>query len=212
MVFIIRNTEELSRPDTSAKVVKARDFWAYKQAEDAVAEGMRRHEEIIDSAQAAYVAEQQRGYREGTETAKLEQTGNMIEIVGHTVEYFSKIENKMVDLVLDAVRRIVSDFDDRERIITVVRNSLVLVRSQKHLILRVHPSQVEAVRSQLGSLQESYPTIALIEVVGDSSRKIDECQVESDIGTVEASMSGQLDTLRETFRNVFGAQAGTLGG
>lgn len=206
MDFFIRDSSSLSKPDLASKVIKARDFWACKQAEQAVADAMRRHSEIVGSAQAAYVAEQERGYREGTETAKLRQTDDMIRIVGKTVEYFSGVEEKIAELVLDAVRRIVSDFNDRERVLTVVRNALSLVRSQKHLTVRVHPSQVEAVRSYLGNLQESYPTIALIDVVGDSNRKIDECLVESEIGTVEASMSGQLETLKETFKNVFGSR------
>ncbi|MGI4847212.1 MAG: HrpE/YscL family type III secretion apparatus protein [Janthinobacterium lividum] len=206
MDFFLRGDASLSKPDLSSKVIKARDFWAYKQAEQAISDAMRRHGEIVGSAQAAYVAEQERGFREGTETAKLRQTDDMIRIVGKTVEYFSGVEEKMAELVLDAVRRIVSDFNDRERVLTVVRNALGLVRTQKHLTVRVHPSQVEAVRSHLGNLQESYPTIALIEVMGDASRKIDECLVESEIGTVEASMSGQLETLRETFKSVFGSR------
>ena len=206
MVFIVRGPAPLSRPDTGKKVIKAADFWAFKQAEDAVADGMRRHDEIIRDAQAAFLAEQQRGYRAGTEAARLEQAGNMMEIVGHTVEYFAKIECQMVDLVLDAVRRIVTDYDDRQQVLAVVRNSLALMRSQKHLTLRVHPDQVEVIRSQLDQLRENSPAINLIDVVEDCERKLDECIIESDIGRVEASMSGQLETLRATFAKVFGGQ------
>lgn len=206
MVFIVRSPSPLSRPDTSKKVVKAADFWAFKQAEDVVAEGMRRHDEIVRESKVAFDAEKQRGYREGAEAARLEQAANMIEIVGHTVEYFAKIEIQMTELVLDAVRRIVTDYDDRQQVLAVVRNSLALVRSQKHLTLRVNPEQMDVIRSQLDQLRETYPTISLIDVVGDSERKLDECIVESEIGSIEASMSGQLKTLRDTFTKVFGGQ------
>jgi len=205
MVFIVRRPAPIRQPDTRKKVIKANDFWAYMEAEEVIADGQRQHDDIIRLAKDAFLQEQQRGYRDGTEAAKLEQAGNMMEIVGNTVEYFARIETQMVELVLDAVKRIVTDFDDRERVITVVRNSLSMVRSQKHLTLRVHPAQVANVHAQLEDLRAIYPNITMIDVIGDEQRKLDECVVESDIGSIEASMSGQLDTLRETFRKVFGA-------
>jgi type III secretion protein L len=121
------------------------------------------------------------------------------------VDYFSKIEVQMVDLVMDAVRRIVADFDERDKVAMVVRNALLLVRSQKHISIRVHPSQVEICQQQIKFLLSTFPAIEQIEVVGDLQLAEDACILESDIGQVEASVSGQLNALRETFSNVFSA-------
>jgi type III secretion protein L len=127
----------------------------------------------------------------------------MVEIVNQTVEYFGKVETQMVDLVLDAVRKVVSDFDDRQRVTTVVKNCLDLVRSQKHLSLNVHPSQVEYMRGQIGELQKVYPSITHIEVHPDAKLAMDACVVESEIGIVEASLEGQVEMLREALSVVF---------
>ncbi len=43
----------------------------------------------------------------------------------------------MTQLVLQAMRRIVADFDDRQRVITVVKSALAAVRNQKQITLRV---------------------------------------------------------------------------
>jgi type III secretion protein L len=202
-VFIIRDYADLSRPEIAGKIIKAKDFWAFKDAERALADALSKQQEIISAAEDAYEAERKRGYAEGNEEARLEQSGNMVEIVSQTVEYFGKVETQMVDLVLDAVRKVVSDFDDRQRVTTVVKNCLDLVRSQKQLALSVHPSQVDYLRSQIGELQKIYPSISHIDVHPDAKLAMDACVVESDIGIVEASLAGQVEMLRDALSVVF---------
>lgn len=197
-MFIVRDQGALSRLDMGRKLVKARDFWAFKDAQGALAEAMHEKERILQSAQDAYRRESERGYAEGKESALLKQSGSMIELVTQTVDYFGKVEAEMVDLVLDAVRKVVSDFDDRQRLTTVVKNCLDLVRSQKQLSISVHPSQVAFLRGQVDALQEVYPSLAQIDVHPDPRLALDACVVESDIGVVEASLSGQVEVLRET--------------
>jgi type III secretion protein L len=206
-VFFIRDYAELSRPDAAGKVIKAKDFWAFKDAERALAEALQKKRQIITSAERAYQAEKQRGYAEGSEEAKLEQSGNMVEIVSQTVEYFGKVETQMVDLVLDAVRKVVNDFDDRQRVSTVVKNCFDLLRNQKQLSLNVHPSQVDYMRGQVEELQRIYPAISHIDVHPDNKLALDACVVESEIGIVEASLAGQVETLRQALSGVFAQPA-----
>ncbi len=210
MVFIHRADQELSRPEAQGKVIKAQDFWTYRKARQAMAEGVARRDKIIGAALSAFEAEQKRGYREGREAARLEQTANMIEIIGQTVDYFAKVEAQMVDLVMDAVRRIANDFDDREKVIKVVRNSLALVRNQKHITVKVNPSRLDELRANTRSLEDAYPGIENIEVMADPGIAEDACVIESDIGQVEASMSGQIEALRTTFERVFGSGRSTI--
>jgi type III secretion protein L len=202
VVFIVRDAKELSRPDPAAKLIKARDFWVFKDAERALADAHDEKRRILRSARDAYEAERERGYAEGNEAARLQQSGRMIEIVNQTVDYFTRLEADMVELVLDAVRKVVSDFDDRQRLTTVVKNCLDLLRHQKQLSLSVHPSQVAFLRSQVKALCEQYPNVAQIDVHGDSRLAIDACLVESDIGVVEASLSGQVEVLKQTLNAV----------
>lgn len=197
-MFIIRESTELSRPDAAAKLIKARDFWAFKEAERALADAQDEKERILLSARDAYEAERQRGYAEGNESARLQQSGRMMDIVNQTMGYFTRLEGDMVELVLDAVRKVVSDFDDRQRLTTVVKNCLDLLRSQKQLSLNVHPSQVAFLRGEVDALRERYPSVVQIDVHPDPRLAIDACLVESDIGVVEASLSGQVKILQET--------------
>ncbi|MDB5798411.1 MAG: Type secretion cytoplasmic protein [Paucimonas sp.] len=203
MVFIVRAESGLSCPEPQDKVIKGSDFWAFCEAREAVDQAVRRHDAIIDRAKAAYLAEQRRGYEEGNERARLEQSRKMMELVNNTVEYFARVEGEMVELVMSAMRQIVNGYDDRERVLEAVRSCLALVRSQKQLRLRVHPTQLGMVKSRLAELMSKYPGMSHVDVTSDRLLALDACAVESEIGTVEASMTAQVEVLRETLAKVF---------
>jgi type III secretion protein L len=205
MAFIIRRTQEIAQLDTVSKVIKADDFWQYQQAREMMSSAREKRDQILDAALAGFEAEQARGYRQGRDEARQEQAQKMIGVISQTVDYFSKIEAQMVDLVLDAVRRIIDDFDDREKVLKVVRNALTMVRNQRQILIRVHPVNVAEIKSQVNNLKQSFPGIEQMEVSADMSLDKDACVIESDMGQVEASMSGQMDALRTSFGRVFGA-------
>lgn len=205
MAFIIRRTQELAQLDTVSKVIKANDFWQYQQAREMMSSAREKRDHILDASLAAFEAEQGRGYRQGRDEARQEQAQKMIGVISQTVDYFSKIEAQMVDLVLDAVRRIIDDFDDREKVLKVVRNALTMVRNQRQILIRVHPVNVAEIKSQVNDLKQSFPGIEQMEVSADVSLDKDACVIESDMGQVEASMSGQMEALKASFGRVFGA-------
>jgi type III secretion protein L len=210
MVFIVRSDTAIGHPVSSGKIIRGKDFWAFREAREAVAAGEARRDAIVAAGLSAFETEQRRGFQSGLEAARLEQTSNMIEIISQTVDYFSKVEAQLVDLVLDAVRRIANDFDDREKVIKVVRNSLAIVRNQRQVLVKVNPAQVSTIREQVYALKEAFPTLENLEVAPDSTLSEDACVIESDIGRVEASMSGQIEALRSTFEKVFSATRSSL--
>ena len=140
------------RVDPAARVLRGAELAAWADAEQLLAQARARADEIIGGAQAAFEAERQRGYEEGREAALLDQAEKMIETVGRTVEYFAGVENEMVELVMSAVRKVVDGFDDREKVMVVVRNALAVVRNQKQMTLRLNPAEVDTVREQINDL------------------------------------------------------------
>lgn len=206
MVFIVRSLTDVVRPVPEGKVIRHDDFWAWRESGELLRSARDQAAAIVNDAQIHHAQERQRGYREGREAALLEQSGTMIGVVNQTHAYFGKVEGRMVDLVLDAVRKVVSDFDDKERVGTVVRNCLDLLRSQKQLSVHVHPSHAPWLRSQLDELRSQYPGIAEIGILPDPRLAADACLIESEIGVVEASLTGQMEVLRSTLAEVFSAR------
>ncbi len=188
------------------KVVPAATLRTLRRAEEAVAVACEQADLITGQAQAGYEAERQRGYQEGREEARMEQAEQMIENVARNVEYFSKVETRMVDLVMQSVRKIMADFDDRERALITVRGVLAVVRNQKHMTLRLNPQQVDLVKARLGDMLTDYPGVGYLDVVGDPRLKDDACILESEVGTVEASIATQLAALEAGFLKVLGSR------
>lgn len=187
-------------------LVRAQELAALRSAEQIVADAQAQAQAILEGAHAAFEAERQRGFQEGQEEARLEQAEQMIANVSRTVDYFAKVEGRMVDLVMQAVQRIVSDFSDDERVLITVRNVLAVVRNQKQMTLRLNPQQVEMVKARVNELLAAYPGVGYLDILADHRLPPDACILESEIGLVEASMEGQLAALRGAFQKVLGSR------
>jgi len=212
MAFILRHDQLTSRQtlavriDAGTKVVPAAAVGMFREAEQIIADARRQAEAIVASATQAYEDECKRGYDDGRKEALLEQAERMIEHVGRTVDYFSRIETRMVELVMSAVKKIVADFDDSERVLIVVRNALSVVRNQKQMTLRLHPAQVDTVRARINELLAMYPGVGYLDLLPDGRVEKDSCILESEIGLVEASIQGQLEAIQSAFSRILGSR------
>lgn len=194
------------RVDPTGMVLSAHEVRTLHSAQQAIADAIDQAAQIVAQAQAVYESEKRRGFEEGKEEARMEQAEQMIETVSRNVEYFSKVENRMVDLVMQAVQKIVNDFDDRERVLITVRNVLSVVRNQKQMTLRLNPQQIEVVRARVNDLLAAYPGVGYLDIVADSRLQPDACILESEIGLIEASTESQMTALREAFQKVLGSR------
>lgn len=203
-----RARRELSlEVDASTGIVRARDLGAYREAEEAVAAARAQAEAIVADARAAYEAERKRGWEEGTARAKREEAQRMAELVNRSDAWLARIEDSLAAAVMQAVRRIVHGYDERDRVLHSLRTALAVVRNQKQLTLRVHPDHVEHVRGHTAQLIADYPGVALLDVVGDGRLEGDACVLESEIGIVEAGSEGQLAALEAALRKARAAAA-----
>ena len=186
------------------RVVRASEIATLVEVEALLATARAQADAIVENARAAFEQERQRGYQEGLAEARMDQAERMIDTVSRTVDYFAQVEQEMVALVMGAVRKIVDGFDDEARVLTVVRNALSVVRNQKQMTLRLHPSQVEIVRGHVNELLAAYPGVGYLDILPDGRLEPAACILESEIGMVEASIEGQIAALQGAFQKVLG--------
>ena len=192
--------------DPAAKVLRGEDHAVLAEAQALLDNAHAQAQAILAGAQEAFEAERKRGYADGKQEALLDQAEKMIETVGRTVEYFAGVENEMVDLVMAAVRKVVDGFDDEEKVMVVVRNALAVVRNQKHMTLRLHPDDLETVRSRINDILAAYPGVGYLDLLADGRLEHGACILESEIGMVEASLEGQIAALRGAFQRTLGSR------
>ncbi|WP_394065631.1 HrpE/YscL family type III secretion apparatus protein [Alcaligenes sp. WGS1538] len=190
----------------STRVLRAGEYAAWVEAQALINHAQAQADQILSGAQAAFEAECQRGYEDGRQDALLSQAEKMIETVGRTVDYFANVENRMVDLVMASVRKVVDGFDDQDKVMIVVRNALAVVRNQKQITLRLHPEDLELVRGRINDILAAYPGVGYLDLVPDARLERGACILESEIGMVEASLEGQIAALRSAFERTLGSR------
>lgn len=206
MVLFVRNAASARLPDPSARVIPAADYAVWREATSLIEAAEADAAAIRAAAREAHEQERKRGYEEGLEAARMEAAEQMIANVGSTIDYYEKVEGRMIELVLQAMRRIVADYDDRERVTTVVCGALSAVRNQKQVTLRVAPDKVDLLKQSTDELLASFPGIGYVDIVADGRLSGDACIVETEIGIVEASMEGQITALGRAFTKILGSR------
>jgi type III secretion protein L len=187
-------------------VLKAPEVAVWQQSQDILAQAHAQAEHIRSQAQQAFEEEKKRGYQEGLEQAQMDQTERMIETATRTVDYFAGVEQKMVGLVMQSMRRVIADFSDTERVMAVVRSGLSVMRNQKQLTLRLAPDRVDVVKERARELLENFPGIGLLDIVADPRLKDDAAILESELGVVQASIEKQLLAIEQSFTKILGSR------
>lgn len=193
--FEVETESPLVTDEESAAVAKASDVVAAAEAEAA---------QIAEAAKRAYEDEKARGYADGVAAARAEELEEKLGLVDSAIAYMEKMELRMGELVVKALRKCVADLADRDVVIEVVRKSMqAVVRSQRQIRIKVAPPLVAAVKERLDGMLKGFPSVAFAEVVEDARLSGTACVVETDAGTVEASVDGQLAAIEKSIRRSF---------
>jgi type III secretion protein L len=188
----------------SGPVLKAGEFSTVCDARAVLEHANADAARIVEEAKAAFEAERQRGFEEGSESARLEMSAQMIEIVGNVVDYIANVEQDMIDIVAQSLEKILGEMAPGDVVVKVVRTALTALRNEKTLTLRVAPDNVTTVRERLNEILAPYPLVVDVHVVADSRLSTTGCILESDIGVVDASIEGQIAVFRQSFEKLFG--------
>jgi type III secretion protein L len=206
MVLFVRDESALGRADPAARIVPAAEHRQVLDAQAMIDVARTQAQAIVAGAQAALEAERVRGHAEGLAAAREESADQMIENVGRTIDYFEAVEERMTALVIQAMRRLVADYDDRERVAVVVRSALAAVRNLKQVTLRVPVDRLEMVQASVNQILAAYPGIGYLDLQADARLQGDACIVETEIGIVEASIDGQIEALKRAFEKILGSR------
>jgi type III secretion protein L len=205
-IRILRPTSALATADPQQLVLSPEEVQAWQDAQQLLAAARQEAERIRAEAVQAYEDEKQRGYEEGQAMARMDEAERLIENATRTVDYFAGIEQKIVALVMNAVRRIMADFDDTTRVLSVVQSGLSVMRNQKQLTLRLSPHHAATVRERAQELLERFPGVGMMDIVPDSRLKGDAAILESEMGVVEASVELQLKAIEQGFTKLLGSR------
>jgi type III secretion protein L len=186
-------------------VAVAPDSKILKRDEHAfIIEGQRildaaRHEATLIRQQAIADAEtkRQEGFQQGQEEGKAQIAEHIVECMGQSAAYFSKVEDVMVDLVMRAVRSVIGEMNQHDLIEKIVRRALESTRNENHVTVRVSPAQADWLKSRLSNIMQTFPKIQFLDVQADSRLPENGCVLETEIGVVDATLETQLKAIEK---------------
>ncbi len=187
--------KDLPAPAVGVKVVAAEDAAELARAGELIAAAQAQAKAILEKAEADYQARYEAGYADGIEMGRMENAEKMMETVLASVEFIENIENTVVSVVSQSVRKIIGELDDETRIRLIVHTALNNVRGQQKVTVRVAPRDEPVVSASLAAMTSS----SYLTVVADTRLAPDSCILESDLGVVDASLKTQLAALEHAF-------------
>jgi len=209
----------INKPDftlvSDRRLVKAADVATVHTAEEVIAAAEADAARIREEAKAAFEEEKKRGYEKGLKDGKLEIAMQKLEQLDQSVAFMESVEVKMADVVMKALKSCVMEIGDKEMVVNIVRKTMnAVIRTQRHVTLKVAPEMVAAVKERVAALRLDYPTVETFDVVEDPRLKGPACILETEAGVADASVDTQLAAIeRSLARHLSGKaeQAGMSG-
>jgi type III secretion protein L len=165
---------------------------AQQMIEAATAECRKIHEE----AQRMYDTAFGRGYESGMRKASTDWTERAVLHADTDRIACERKSERMAELVMSAVRRIVETEDTQALYKRAVRTVIKSVGEVPMLTMRVSAGEREKARLAISQVVAQLNCRTPIDVVADTAIRVGACMFESDQGTIDASLDTQLDAIR----------------
>ena len=183
------------------RLVKASEVATVKSAAEIVAAAEAEAARIREEAKVAFEEEKKRGYEKGLQDGKMEIAMMKLEQVDQSVAFMESVEQKMAEIVMKALKSCVVEIGDREMVVNIVRKTMnAVIRTQRHVTLKVAPEMVSAVKERVASLRQDYPTVESFDVVEDQRLKGPSCVLETEAGVADASVDTQFAAIERSLR------------
>ena len=190
--------------ETTGRLVKRAEAQSIAEAMDVLSAAQKEAEDVRQKAQEEFEAQRKLGYEKGLEDSKEEIAIQKLEQVEKSIDYLGSMENKIVEIVLTALKKCVAEIGDRELMVQVVQKAMQsVVRNQQQIALKVSPEMLPTVKERLNEIISKFPGVNYINLMEDSHLKGVSCIIETDAGNVEASLDNQLAAIEKTLRKCF---------
>ena len=196
--MLLINKEKFALSSDS-RLVKATAVATVSSADEIVAAAEAEAARIREEAKAAFEEEKRRGYEKGLQEGKMEIAMQKLEQVDQSVAFMESVEGKMADIVMKALKSCVEEIGDREMVVNIVRKTMnAVIRTQRHVTLKVAPEMAHVVKERVAALRNDYPTVESFDVVEDPRLKGPSCVLETEAGVADASVETQLAAIEKS--------------
>ena len=201
MGSLFRLTADTVLPPAGTRILKAAEAARLVEANALLEQARERAAALVHEAECAFARRREEGYAQGLEEGRAEHAEKLMETAMASVAFIEGMERTLVDVIGEALRKIVGEMDAEERIVLVVRNALNGLRGQQAVTLRVALDDEPAVRRDLAALLDaSGRDNGFLRLLADPRVQRGGCLLESELGVVDAGIETQLLALERALK------------
>ncbi len=190
--------------ETTGRLVKRAEAQSIADAMELLSAAQKEADAIRQQAKEEFEAQRKFGYEKGLEDSKEEIAIQKLEQVEKSIDYLSSMENRIVEIVLTALKKCVAEIGDRELMVQVIQKAMqAVVRNQQQISLKVSPEMLPTVKERLNEILSKFPGVNYINLMEDGKLKGVSCTIETDAGNVDASLDMQLAAIEKALRKCF---------
>lgn len=166
-----------------------------------------RLEQMNEEAAARIAAAEQdarvQGYVQGREQAlreaQDEMAGAIVALQQKTGQEHDRIRGEIAALALQVVRKVLGQVPVEGALTALAATAARDMVPAQTMTLVVHPDRCDAVRAQLAALADADPAQPRFDVIGDPECRDGVCRIETEFGTVDASLDAQLKRIADAW-------------
>jgi type III secretion protein L len=175
------------------------------EAKQIIAKAQEQAAQLLDDArrekETVLAESTERGY-----TAGLDQWNDALaDAWKQREDFLAKHEAELVKLAVAIARRIIGPSLEMNpgTVLQTAKEALRGVRSERRIIIKVNPSDEDALREQAASLKMLGAEMGELVIIGNPSIEPGGCIVESDLGVIDAQISTQLASIENALLRRF---------
>lgn len=150
---------------------------------------------IVAQGDAASAQARAQGLEEGRRAAREEFAAALANMAQASAHEHARVRGEIAALALEVVRKLMGALADDERLVALADTAARELLPSPALTLAVHPDQVDAVRARLAAGSQNEVAALRLEVRADPACERDACRIETEHGSIDASVAAQLDRL-----------------
>ncbi len=177
------------------KVIPAQDYLNYQRSTDLILNAKIRANTILKDLSKQCTEERIRAREEGRAIAAKEAFEVFVDMSQRAVEYLQQLEPLLVQVVIAAVEKILGSTSEEDKVRSIVSQMINKMQSGGSMTLRLG--------SETGELVDTLKQLPNLHCRVDPTLSPDALILESPLGTVDGSLSAQLETLRQALYKRF---------
>jgi flagellar biosynthesis/type III secretory pathway protein FliH len=165
------------------------------------------HTEQAQRVEAACEQARERGHAIGLEQGVLasrdEVAASLVALARAAEQERVRVRGQVAALALQVARKLIGRLADDERLLALADTAARDMLPGSSLTLVVHPSHADTLRARLGAMArhvgETGAPAPAFELRADPACPLDSCRIETEFGSIDASLNAQLTRLADAW-------------